>query len=212
MVSAGGIPPELTARAQAWRAAEDGVYPLAVTDTDAYERAVSLVGLLRPHFESEAPSLAELPVAADRAGAVLRLLAARAGTTTVGVNVDAVVGCAAAARLRELLAAETPGSEEQAVLAARDAGLAWAVVAEPDLTLAGMGVPQQWIEVHVASGVRLVRGISMDLSTGAPRFTIEVTAPGESSPAMRLEFENRQQWLEESEQMRADFDEWGGRG
>ena len=211
MERGGGVPPELASVAQSWRASEDAIYPLAVTDTDAYERAVLLVGMLRTFFETEADSLATLPAAVDKAPAILRSLAVRAGSSTVGADVDAVVGCAAAARLRELLAAEASTSEERHLEAAQKAGLAWAVVAEPDLALAGMGVPQQWIEVHIASRVRLVRGLSMDQQTGEPVFTIEVLAPGEARPSMRLELDSRQEWLDEAEQIRQAFDQGAGR-
>ena len=209
MPAPGGVPPELHARAQSWRAAEDLLYPLAVTDTDAYQQAVQLVGMLRPHFEDRAPGLGDLADAADQARAVLSSLAARAGISLVGIDSDAVVGCAAAARLRELLAQDTFGSEERAISAAREAGLSWAVVAEPDLTIAGLGVPQQWIEVHVESGARLIRGIAMDQRTGEPLFTIDIVAPGETRSSMRLEMEDRAEWLEESDQIRVTFEHWG---
>jgi hypothetical protein len=202
-----GIPAELRSRAGSWRAAEDAIYPLAVTDTDAYEQAVELVGMLRAHFEAEATSFADLAAAADRAPAVLRSVAARAGMSTVGIDADAVVGCAAAARLRELLAADTSSLEERSIAAAQAAGLPWAVVAEPNLALAGTGVPLEWIEVHIASGVRLVRGISMDERTGDPRFSIEVMAPGESRPTLRLELDSRQVWLEEADEIRLSLNQ-----
>lgn len=205
------LPADLRERAQRWRSAEDRVYPLAVTDTDAYREAVTLVGLLRPYFEREAAEARDLPDAADRAPAALRGLAAREGLSTTGIDVEAVVGCAAAERLRTLLAQGGEASESSAIESARAAGLTWAVVEEPDLSLAGMGVPQRWVEVHVESRARLVRGIAMDPATGQARFTIEILAPGESRPSLRLDMDSRQEWLAEAEEMRRDFDQ-AGRG
>lgn len=209
MESGSGIPPELRSRADSWRAAEGAIYPLALTDTDAYELAVALVGMLRPHFATVVASFDDLVAAVDTAPSVLRSAAARAGTSTVGVDTEAVVGCAAAARLRELLAVNTSAFEERSMTEAKAAGLTWAVVAEPDLALAGSGVPLQWIEVHVASGARLVRGISMDDQTGEAKFSIEVMASGEGRPTMRLELDSRQEWLQEAEQIRLAFDQPG---
>ena len=207
MERATAIPAGLRTRADSWRAAENAIYPLAVTDTDAYQQAVALVGLLRTHFEAEATSIDALSAAADTAPAVLRSLAARAGMHTIGVDADAVVGCAAAARLRELLSMETSSLEDRSIAEARAAGVTWAMVAEPDLALAGTGAPMVWIEVHVESRARLVRGITMDPQTGNPLFTLEVMPPGESRPAMRLELDSRQEWLEEAEEIRLTFDQ-----
>ena len=204
-----GVPSDLHAWAERWRAAEDAVYPLAVTDSDAYQQAVQLVGLLRPYFDTEAVQASDLPDVAGRAGAVLRSLAAREGLSTAGLDADALVGCAAAARLRTLLVSIDAGTEDAALESARAAGLRWAVVQEPDLTLAGMGLAQQWVEVHVESRARLVRGIAMQPATGEALFSIEVLAPGDSRPSLRLELDSRQEWLEEAEEMRKAFDELG---
>lgn len=209
MESVRGVPGDLHPWAERWRAAEDAVYPLAVTDSDAYQQAVQLVGLLRPYFDTEAVEASDLPDVARRAGAVLRSLAAREGMSTAGLDADAIVGCAAAARLRALLALRDSGTEEAAIAEARAAGLRWAVIEEPDLGLAGMGVPQQWVEVHVDSHARLVRGIAMQPDSGEALFSIEVLAPGDTRPSLRLELDSRQEWLEEAEEMRQAFDSLG---
>lgn len=204
-----GLPNDLHPWADRWRAAEDAIYPLAVTDSDAYQQAVQLVGLLRPYFDAEALEASDLPDVTGRAGAVLRSLAAREGMSTAGLDAEAIVGCAAAARLRMLLAQGEAGTEEVAIESARAAGLRWAVLEEPDLSLAGMGVPQQWVEVHVDSRARLVRGIAMEPDTGEAIFTIEVLNPGDTRASLRLELDSRQEWLEEADQMRQAFDQLG---
>lgn len=204
-----GLPDDLHPWADRWRAAEDAVYPLAVTDSDAYQQAVQLVGLLRTYFDAEALEVSDLPEVAGRAGAVLRSVAAREGMSTVGLDADDIVGCAAAARLRTLLVEEEDGTEDFVIESARAAGLRWAVLEEPDLNLAGMGVPQRWVEVHVDSRARLMRGIAMQPDTGEAVFTIEVLAPGDSRASLRLELDSRQEWLEEAEQMRQAFDQLG---
>ncbi len=204
-----GLPDDLHPWADRWRAAEDAVYPLAVTDSDAYQQAVQLVGLLRTYFDAEALEVSDLPEVAGRAGAVLRSVAAREGMSTVGLDADDIVGCAAAARLRTLLVEGEDGTEDVVIESARAAGLRWAVLEEPDLNLAGMGVPQRWVEVHVDSRARLMRGIAMQPDTGEAVFTIEVLAPGDSRASLRLELDSRQEWLEEAEQMRQAFDQLG---
>ena len=203
------LPGDLHPWAERWRAAEDAVYPLAVSDSDAYQQAVQLVGLLRPYFDAEVVEASDLPDVAGRAGAVLRSLAAREGMSTAGLDADAIVGCAAAARLRTLLAQNDAGVEEDAISSARAAGLRWAVIKEPDPSLVGLGVPQQWVEVHVDSLARMVRGIAMQPETGEALFSIEVLAPGSARPSLRLELDSRQQWLEEAEEMRQAFDQLG---
>lgn len=204
-----GLPDGLQPWADKWRAAEDSIYPLAVTDADAYQEAVVLVGLLRPYFEAEVAAPSDLPDVAGRAQAVLRSLAAREGLSTAGLDAEAIVGCAAAARLRTLLAQDESSTEEVEIESARAAGLRWAVIKEPDLNLAGMGVAQQWVEVHVDSRARLVRGIAMHPETGEAVFTIEILAAGEVRASLRLELDSRQEWLEEAEEMRQAFDQRG---
>ncbi len=72
-----------------------------------------------------------------------------------------------------------------------------------------MGVAQQWVEVHVDSRARLVRGIAMHPETGEAVFTIEILAAGEVRASLRLELDSRQEWLEEAEEMRQAFDQRG---
>lgn len=86
-----------------WRftAAEGALYPLAITDPERYERAVTLVGLVFRQLRDECASIdglvARLPGAED----VTRLAVAQ-GITLAGLYPAAIADAAAALRYREL--------------------------------------------------------------------------------------------------------------
>jgi hypothetical protein len=86
-------------------AAEAAVYPLAMTDPDRYERAVTAVGLEFQQLRRDCPSIdalvERLPAAADQVAE----LAAAAGISLAGLAPDQVADAAAALRYRELAAA-----------------------------------------------------------------------------------------------------------
>jgi hypothetical protein len=94
------IPAEAMAR---FVAAEARLYPTALTDVDAYQRASSLVGVVARELRSSADIDAVL---GRRAELVARLdrLAAHAGLSLHGLSAEAVVDAASALRCRELQA------------------------------------------------------------------------------------------------------------
>jgi hypothetical protein len=86
-------------------AAEAAVYPLAMTDPDRYERAVTAVGLEFQQLRRDCPNtdtlVERLPAAADEVAE----LATAAGISLAGLALDQVAEAAAALRYRELVAA-----------------------------------------------------------------------------------------------------------
>jgi len=95
----GGIPAETMAR---FVAAESRLYPMALSDPSAYERATALVGLVADELRR---SSADVPsVLERRAELVGRLpqLATDAGLLVGGLPAEAVVDAASALRCREL--------------------------------------------------------------------------------------------------------------
>ena len=86
-------------------AAEAAIYPLAMTDPERYERAVTIVGLVYQHLRRDCPSIDALmdrmPATAEQATE----LATAEGISLAGLAPDTLAGAAAALRLRELAAA-----------------------------------------------------------------------------------------------------------
>jgi hypothetical protein len=96
------IPAEAMAR---FVAAEARLYPTALTDVDAYQRAASVVGLVARELRSSTDIDAVLGRRAELVGR-LETLATQSGLTLQGLPADAVVDAASALRCRELQAAE----------------------------------------------------------------------------------------------------------
>jgi hypothetical protein len=87
--------------------AEGRLYPTALTDVDAYQRATSLVGLVARELRSSSDIAAVLERRPELIGR-LPTLAASAGLSVHGLPADAVVDAASALRCRELQAADGP--------------------------------------------------------------------------------------------------------
>jgi hypothetical protein len=85
-------------------AAESRLYPTALTDVDAYQRATSLVGLVARELRSDIDVDGVLGRRAELVGR-LETLAAQAGLSLQGLPAEAVVDAASALRCRELEAA-----------------------------------------------------------------------------------------------------------
>lgn len=198
------LPPARREFAARLRAAEDRVFPLAMTDTDRYERAVTLVGLLRPVVVQLAPDLDALEGCQPLLLAHVRDLASRHAVVTADLDLPAVVDAARAQRLRMLLATAGEQSTDAVIEQARAAGLAWAVVAEPAAADLGIAPQQQWIDLHLATGTRLIRTIRMDAGTGRALFQVDLRSP--DGQGMSVECADRAEWLVAAEDLRADLD------
>jgi hypothetical protein len=97
-IPATGVPAALQ-----WRftAAEGALYPLAITDPERYERAVTLVGLVFRQLRDECASIDDLVSRVPSAEHVTQLAVAQ-GITLAGLDPAAIADAAAALRYREL--------------------------------------------------------------------------------------------------------------
>jgi hypothetical protein len=176
------------------RAAEDRLYPLAMIDADRYQRAVHLVGRLAGRLAETCASLDELAAAEPQARRWLVDPDVTDGVPVAGLDPDLVVGAALAQRFRALLSQQGAALRERALERARAAGLAWAVLEEPDPAAWTAGAVR-WVEVHVGTGAVMVRSITADPATGVPVFRLEVFAGTPGSDGIEVaEFADRAAW------------------
>jgi hypothetical protein len=206
----GRIPPEYAALARRLRAAEDRLFPLAMVDAERYQRAVRLVGLLARQLTQTCTSLDELDAAGTEARFRLGVTAAAEGIPLDGLDTDLVIDAALSQRFRSLLMEQGADLRRQRIDGARAAGLAWAVLEEPDAA-AWTGGSARWVEAHVATGSLLVRSVSADPVTGTATYRIEVFGgsgePTEDAPGMRVEeFADRDAWLAAIDEVRATLE------
>lgn len=188
------------------QAAERRLYPLAMVDTDRYERAVTLVGLLGHYFIEHSVSVDELEDARPGALAVLPTLAGRNAIVHADLDPEMIVDAAIAQRFRALAANASGSAEELAVQRAQDAGEVWATVEEPSASTLGFAVEQRWVDLHLATRIRLVRTIRPDPATGNPIFTVEIFPDGVSTASLLIHAADRLQWLEETGALRDDIE------
>ncbi|MFF5207266.1 hypothetical protein [Streptosporangium sp. NPDC000396] len=184
----GRIPPEYTELARRLRAAEDRLFPLAMVDTERYQRALRLVGALARRLSGIADYAALAAVEEEMRGWLDDL-----GIPLDGLDTQLVIEAAMSQRFRELLTS----SREQVVERARAAGLEWAVLEEPD-DAAWRGGSAQWVEIHIATGSIMVRSVVAE-----PVITYRLEVTGD---AVRVEeFTSREAWLAAIEQVRQAF-------
>jgi hypothetical protein len=198
----GPVPAEHAAFARRLRAAEDRLYPLAMIDADRYQRAVHLVGRLAGRLAETCTSLDELAAAEPQVRAWLDDPAINGGVPRAGLDPDLVIEAALAQRFRTLLSDQGAALRNQVLERARAAGLAWAVLEEPD-PAAWSAASARWVEVHVATGTVLVRSVAADPASGAPVFRIEVFAGASQADGIRVEeFADRAAWQSAIEDVR----------
>jgi hypothetical protein len=95
------IPPAVLAR---FMSAEARLYPMAMTDPDGYERAITLVGMVANELRQQCADLGSVLERRNELIAALPGLAADKGLELGGLPPDAVVDAASALRCRELQA------------------------------------------------------------------------------------------------------------
>jgi hypothetical protein len=83
-------------------AAEAAIYPLAMTDPDRYERAVTIVGLVYQQLRRDCPSVDALIDGMPAAAVKATELATAEGISLAGLAPDMLADAAAALRFREL--------------------------------------------------------------------------------------------------------------
>jgi hypothetical protein len=191
----GPVPAEHAAFARRLRTAEDRLYPLAMVDADRYQRAVLLVGRLAARLAETCASLDELAAAEQQARIWLDDAEVTGGVSRAGLDPDLVVEAALAQRFRTLLGDQAATLRNRALERAREAGLAWAVLEQPDPASWAAG-SARWVEAHVVTGAVLVRSVAADPATGVPIYRIEVFAgEGGGEQGLRVEqFADRDAW------------------
>jgi hypothetical protein len=103
--------PELPAAAgpavliRRFTAAEAAIYPLAMTDPDRYERAVTVVGLVFQQLRRDCSSIDALVDGLPAAAGQATQLATAQGIPLGGLDPEMLANAAAALRYRELVAA-----------------------------------------------------------------------------------------------------------
>jgi hypothetical protein len=201
----GRIPAEYAALARQLRGAEDRLFPLAMIDADRYQRAVRLVGLLSRRLSETCASLDDLAAAGPDTRFRLTVIAGAEGIPLDGLDPDLVADAAMSQRFRELLAEHATELRQQRIERARAAGLAWAVIEEPDPAAWGTGAAR-WVDVHVATGAVLVRSVAADPNTGTPTFRIEVFGNSAGAAIRVEEFTDRSAWLAAIDRIRAGIE------
>jgi hypothetical protein len=185
--------------------AERQLYPLALVDPDIYQRSVRLVGLLGDFLSERALNVNEL--ASIRVPALARLhgVASSQGIVLTNLDDQLIVDAALAQHYRVLLAQGVDDEAEMITDRARAAGEKWAPIQTPDNGTLGFAMSHQWVDLHLSSGTRLVRSVDVDQATGSPIFRIEVYPGSQLEASLVLEMNNRQEWLDEAEAIRADM-------
>jgi hypothetical protein len=95
------IPPAVLVR---FTSAESRLYPMAMTDPDGYERAITLVGIVANELRQQCADLESVLERRNELIAALPELADAKGLELGGLPPDAVVDAASALRYRELQA------------------------------------------------------------------------------------------------------------
>ena len=186
--------------------AERQIYPLAMVDTDRYERSVTLIGHLSRHLDGSGDSAEDLELLRPKALTRLRGIASEQAIVLADLDEGAVVDAALAQRYRVLRADAAIHSSDRAVEEARAAGETWAALEAPDVSTIGFAAVQRWVDMHLETGVRLVRTISPDALTGHARFRIELLHEGPADSSMVIDCDNRQEWLDEAAALRQALD------
>jgi hypothetical protein len=199
---AGPVPAEHAEFARRLRAAEDRLYPLAMVDTDRYQRAVQLVGRLAGRLAQTCASLDELAAAEPRARGWLDDPEVTGGVSVAGLDPGLVIEAALAQRFRTLLSDQGAALRSRALERARASGLAWAVLEEPD-PASWSAASARWVEAHVVTGTVLVRSVAADPGSGVPVYRIEVFAGAGGADGIRVEeFDDRAAWESAIEDVR----------
>jgi hypothetical protein len=198
--SSPSIPSEFRALATRLSSAEDRIFPLVMVDADRYQRAVTLIGQLREYMTEHAATIADLEGIHGAAVVTARELASRQALPIGDLDLDTIVDAAMAQRLRVLLVDGAQQRTNNRIEEARAAGLAWVTVAEPDASTLGMSPSQEWVELHIASGARLIRTISMRPDTGEPLFEVSIVATSGEAEVMACA--DRAHWLSTADRLR----------
>jgi hypothetical protein len=199
-----GILPDAVVR---FTAAEARLYPLAMVDPEAYERAVTLTGTLLKDLRATCP---DIDAVLHRREALMLLLTENtdaARSSLFGITPEILVDAASALRCRELQAEQDAAAAEARVAAAREAGQEW-LVDEPDPAAVMAGIYRR-IELHVPTGAVLVSSVEAG-SAGAPAtYKLQLIPPpdatGPSADEQTQAYQDQASWALAAQRRRAEM-------
>jgi len=201
----GQVPADL---AQRWRDAERRLYPVVLSDPEAYRRYVLAVRELADELGSVAASAALAKAYRDaerRAAAVLE----RSGAPVAAHVTEAVAGAAFALRHRELAAEEAAAEVVRRLAEAAAAGAEWVVLHEagrPELAVLGQ---YRRLEMRLRDGAGLHSFVEMGAGAERPVFVVEALALDPATGARRggverrVELADQEAWMRALEDLRA---------
>jgi hypothetical protein len=196
-----GIPPEAVAR---FTTAESRLYPVAMVDPAAYERAVTLTGTLLDDLRT---TCRDIDAVLRRRETLMLTLADdpdadRLGL--VGLTRETLVDAAAALRCRELRAELDAAAAEARVAAARKAGQEW-LVDEPDPAAVMAGFYRR-IERHVPTGAVLISSVEAGRPGAPATHTVQFIPSPDARPAGALTrtYQDQASWTQAAQRYRAE--------
>jgi len=186
------------AAAQArWRAAEDRLYPVAMSDPDGYRRGLEAVQTLLGELRRTAGTLDDLVAVEADPQALLSVLPA----DRPALPVDLLVGAACSARAREVQA-EQEGERRASVLAAaRAEGRSWAVLQGPERIEELYG--GSTVTTHLATGRTLLAAV--DPYAGTEPYRLQEFA-ADGAPAREQAFADPTEWVAQRDRWRREIE------
>ena len=180
-----------------WRAAEDRLYPLAMSDPDGYRSGLEAVRALVGELRRTAAGLDDLVALEADPGELLAVLPAGGP----GLPVDLLVGAACSARAREVLA-EREGERRAAALArARAEGRSWAVLQGPERLEELHG--GSMVATHLATGRTVLAAV--DPYAGAEPYLLQEYGP-DGEPGRERGFGDPAAWAAERDRWCAEIE------
>jgi hypothetical protein len=149
-----------------WAAAEESLFGPLLNDPPAYERVVTLVGVLVDHLRRTVRDLPGLVEAAGRGTELVTEVAPELALPWVPL--EAALRAACAMRYRELLAAQQREDRKMRLAEAAATGTTWARVVDARSLAAPPVAPA--LVVHLRSGMAVRCTTEMDPDTGGARF------------------------------------------
>lgn len=181
-----------------WRAAEDRLYPVAMSDPDGYRRGLEAVQALVGELRHTAGTIEDLVAVEADPRPLLSVLPADRPALLPD---DLLVGAACSARAREVLA-EQEGERRASVLAAaRTEGRSWAVLQGPERIEDLYG--GSTVTTHLATGRTLLAAV--DPYAGAEPYLLQEFGPG-GAPARDRAFAGPTEWVAERDRWRAEIE------
>lgn len=191
-----GAAAEQAAQAR-WRAAEDRLYPVAMSDPDGYRRGLESVQALVGELRRTAGSFDDLLAAEADPQALLAVLP----EDRPALPVDLLVGAACSARAREVLAEREGGRRAAVIATARAEGRSWAVLQGPERIEELYG--GSTVTTHLATGRTLLAAV--DPYAGAEPYLLQEYA-ADGAPGRERAFPDAAAWVAERDRWAAEIE------